>query len=186
MSAIIARATAAVPTHLRLNDADTVNLAVPTADDSALGDRVNALLADPDVPAQYAAELRVRMRQILSEVDAAEYVADSAKVIRAAQNQLGLPVEHPAWEVACLPGDTPLHLSREYTVTVPSGLGGKTVEIGSQVQQTEGEPADIWLIDRVSQLTVDDAEAYAMTILTAVVLARRVNAAREAGTEAAA
>lgn len=91
---------------------------------------------------------------------------------------------HPDWEIACLPGDTPLHLSREWAVTVPAGFRDKTTQVSAQVQSSDDGPAEVYLQGGNDiALSPEHAEQYAAAILAAAALARRDNATR---TEAAA
>lgn len=155
MSTIVARAT--VPAHARLSEADTV--AFPAFDTS-----------DPDDQAAAAYLLTV-------EKQIAALYADSGQPPAPAPG-------HPDWETDCIPGDTPLHISRHFAVTVPSGLRGKTTSLGAQVQQNDGDPADIWLSGASDlAITPDAAERYAAALLAAAALARRVNADRITGAE---
>lgn len=175
MGAIIA--TAAVPAHARLSDADTVQLSpVPCAMPAA--DTIIDVVTDPALsPVEKMARLSPG---IPFEGTAAE------QAIEHLTAAAGLTT-HPDWEVACLPGDTPLHLSREWAVTVPAGFRDKTTQVSAQVQSGDDGPAEVYLQGGNDiALSPEHAEQYAAAILAAAALARRDNTNREQETRAAA
>ena len=140
-----------------------------------LGLRVALLLADPATPAAHAAEIRDSVTRWRDEIADAEKLLSGAKLIAEYASPAG--DQHPAWETDCIDGDTPLHVSEELTVTIPS-TRDTTTTLSVQVQQNDGEVADLWLDGRT--VSADDAEAHALHILAAAALARRINAERAA------
>jgi hypothetical protein len=164
-------------------------------DTSDLGLRISLLLTDPATPAAHADEIRASVRRWLAEIDDAETLLNAERAVKArlaqeymagAQATLDLIAPavtggHPVWEVDCIDGDTPLHVSKEWEVTIPS-TRDTTTTLAVQVQQNDGEPADLWLDGRT--VSVDDAEEHARNILAAVALGRRINAASDTETSA--
>lgn len=177
MSTIVARA--AVPAHARLSDADTVQLSpVPCAMPAA--DTIIDVVTDPALsPVEKMARLSPG---VPFEGAAAELAVEH---LTAAVGLTTAPViVHPDWEVACLPGDTPLHLSREWAVTVPANFRDKTTEVSAQVQSGDDGPAEVYLQGSNDiALSPEHAEEFAAAILAAAALARRVNADRITGAE---